>query len=984
MGEHSSGSALILGVSVVGMLLLASLPIAIDNIYVPHSQESFEVIEIPMGDRVWVSLDGTGEVKPPKFSVVSVSNSEIVFDLKFSGFFSKTVNQGTNVYQSLAFQGCKFTDGLGAPQIPTFVRGFALPYNTSVQIQILQSNFSILDGYNVYPTQELTYESYEVQFPFVVNDSIYGQNMFFPSQPAIHTYCGDMRTVEIGHLVLFPLRYNPSSQLLRGYTHIKGRIQFSGGSGTYYHPEKRSPFFEPFYKNILINYAVLEGKEFSLQSSKMPRSPDYDYLIICEDAFYSNILPLVQWRKQNGLKVKIVNISDIAGGSPNSTDIRLFVSDEYWNHNIDFLLLVGDSEHVPVAYRTEHPYHHNQTSTYNDTCVATDYAYICFHIPPNIFDMYPDVHGGRISINTPDELDIVINKILTYEQNPPTSPDWYAEVLLAAQDEGGTPFVADSDEIGDYLTNNESKTCTKIYWDHTTHNGTGQDCINTINNGVFLVNHRDHGNSGNHPPGFATSGWSHPELTNNNWVDFTNEFMLPVIFNVNCESGWFDGETDENQLGGNIFAGHNSESMPEDFLRHKNGTVGMVAATRISWRQYNKHFNRGLIDAIWPEFYSLYPTANDTNPWGSNPVPIYHMGAVLNYAKYYLLDEYGPAIFGGNIVGMAEQTLDMYHWHGDPAMQIWTELPEDLTVGLGSWPYYFTDGIDHWFSDHIKMQVNDTSNLPIEDANIAIVGNISNLFLYDQTDNSGYKHLTIPATPDGPAMLTISKHNYLPHIQKIITDQSPPISQNVHYGKPNYTFLGQKWITSNTDVIINATDQGNPPSGIRAIHYSFNHEDWQNQDPPAVINFPNEGQWTLWYYAQDNVNNIEAEHTIQVKVDNSPPLTTVETHQSPIDPDKRLLYINTTDQPAWGAGTESIHYRIVNISGDTGWLTSTTDLVLTHPQHQLQFIQYYAIDHLENQETMNSGFLSSSHILINKHTSSPIIKQLIFHIPLTT
>ncbi len=737
MGGQSSASVFILGVSIVGMLLFASVPVSINKISEDYAQTPSEIVMVPMGDRVWVSLDGSGEVKPPKFTVLSVTDNEIIFDLKFSGFFSKTVSQGTDIYHKIEFQRCGFTDGLGAPQIPFFMRGFAQPQNAIIQMQILNTNYTTLDGYNLYPTQELLYESYDVTFPFAKDTSVYNQNLFLPSQVVQCSHLGNMRTVEIDHLMVFPLQYNPSAQLLRGYSNIRGKIQFTGGSGVYYAPEKRSPYFEPFFKNILINYAVLEGKQPTISSNS--KSPDYNYLIICNDSYYHNVLPLAEWREQNGLKTKVVNISSIGGGNPSWTDVQLFVSEEYWNHSISFLLLVGDSDEIPVAYRTVHHYNDplNATSTYNGTCVGTDYAYLCFYLPINIFDMLPDVHGGRISVNNNNQLITIVDKILYYEQSPLTSPNWFDDVLLAAQDETGAPFVTDSDEIRDYLTTNESMTCTRIYEDHTTHHGTGLDCINVINNGVFLVNHRDHGGSGNHPPGGFSTGWTHPLLTTNNDSLLQNADLLPIFFNINCESGWFDGETDQDQPGGDVFDGVNAESMPEIYLRHENGSVGMVAASRISWRAYNRPFNRGLIDAIWPEFDSQYPTANDTNPWGSNPVPIYHMGAVLNYAKYFLLDQYGPAISGGNIVRKGEQTLDEYHWHGDPAMQIWTDLPEEMTVGLGKWPFYFTDGTDHWFSNHTLIQVNDSSNLPIAQANISILGNHSNLNL-----------LTKPTTPD--------------------------------------------------------------------------------------------------------------------------------------------------------------------------------------------------------------------------------------------
>ncbi|MDO8473498.1 MAG: C25 family cysteine peptidase [Dehalococcoidia bacterium] len=69
--------------------------------------------------------------------------------------------------------------------------------------------------------------------------------------------------------------------------------------------------------------------------------------------------------------------------------------------------------------------------------------------------------------------------------------------------------------------------------------GSTANIVNAINNGRFLVLHRDHGWEG---------GWSNPGFATGNANGLTNGGLLPVVFSVNCASGLFDNETAGAQI----------------------------------------------------------------------------------------------------------------------------------------------------------------------------------------------------------------------------------------------------------------------------------------------------------------------------------------------------------------------------------------------------------------------------------------------------
>jgi hypothetical protein len=78
-----------------------------------------------------------------------------------------------------------------------------------------------------------------------------------------------------------------------------------------------------------------------------------------------------------------------------------------------------------------------------------------------------------------------------------------------------------------------------------------QDLTLGINGGAFLVTHRDHG---------SRMQWGHPEYLAQDVKALNNKNKLPVVWSLNCETGWFDNETDFNQPGEKNWTGANEES----------------------------------------------------------------------------------------------------------------------------------------------------------------------------------------------------------------------------------------------------------------------------------------------------------------------------------------------------------------------------------------------------------------------------------------
>ena len=230
---------------------------------------------------------------------------------------------------------------------------------------------------------------------------------------------------------------------------------------------------------------------------------------------------------------KVVNVSDIGGSS---AQIRQYIQDAYdtWDPKPSYVLLVGDAEYVPTNYIY---------SAASDLWYAT----------VDGSDYYPDLFIGRIPADTANEAEVIVQKILTYELTPPTLNSFYENFAVAAyfqddeQDGYETRrFVRTSEEIRDYLMSigytGERIYCTESYINPTHYNngyygngeplppellrptfawdGDGNDVTNAIEQGIFILNHRDHG---------FEYGWGDPYFDVSDIAGLTNGDLLPIV-----------------------------------------------------------------------------------------------------------------------------------------------------------------------------------------------------------------------------------------------------------------------------------------------------------------------------------------------------------------------------------------------------------------------------------------------------------------------
>lgn len=296
----------------------------------------------------------------------------------------------------------------------------------------------------------------------------------------------------------------------------------------------------------------------------------------------------------------------------------------------------------------------------------------------------PDIYCGRMSVNTLEEANIVVDKVISYEREPVEDSAFYNTGVNCAyfQDNGNDKgeeidgyadrrFAQTSEDVRNYLVS-QGKTIKRIYKTESTviptnwnkrlfsngepipaelrkpgfaWDGKTSDIIEAINAGAFYVLHRDHGSS---------AGWGTPSFKIKDISALSNGNKLPVVFSINCQTGKFD----------------NKVCFTEAFLRKENGgCVAIYGATEISYSGRNDVLTGGMFDAIWPVPGLSIVLKNNASIANSTSIPCYRLGNILVQAMARVGEVYGET---GETT---RYTKEIFHCFGDPSMQIYTTQP---------------------------------------------------------------------------------------------------------------------------------------------------------------------------------------------------------------------------------------------------------------------------------------------------------------------
>ncbi|PIE52999.1 hypothetical protein CSA37_03560 [Candidatus Fermentibacteria bacterium] len=684
----------------------------------------------------WIDL-GNSDFSNATVQVIETGSDGFTVDLILPGFENTATLTSGHRFNTISVPALTpYSDHEGAPTLPkgSFMAAVPADGDITVTVTPLQDQFT-LEGVSPSPMQPIPVDSSWEPVPFTYDPAAYAAGTY-PASNTDFELTGTIRGVTMGRFNILPFSWNAVTGTLTVTPRMRVKVEFS--SSLTFDQRLNSRFFVHTFRT-LVNSDMIGQPEMVISASSCEpvkalnrREADditaADLLILANDDFVDTMMDsFIDQKMDQGYLTAAV-----AAGSWTQTEIKDYIQNAYdnWTLPPSFVLFVGDQGDL--------------TSFSAPTGMYSDNRYVCMD---GASDYQADIFTGRFVTGT-DNYPVVEQKILKWQFDPLMSADFWGNVLCAGYFQAVSSsstvaqrwFCFTCETVRDTYMNIYGKTVAREYTKNTsaqppyyyrsdlpsagqqvpsdiTWDGNAAGILASINSGVFLVQHRDHG---------GVTGWGDPSFHISDLAGLSNGEQTPMVMSVNCLTGKF-----------------NEDCFAENLFRMQGGAVGVLAATEVSYSYWNDYLCYGLYKSFNDEYTS--PPALYTDPTGN-----YLTGQALMCSKIEMEASAPMCPYPTN---RSETEWDLFHWFGDPTMDMRTEVPHSVTVSA---PGQLPSG-----STSAYFSVTDT-NGSVENA-LVCMKHTSGLWVSGVTDSTGTVTLTFdPIGSLNEITWMVTAHNALP------------------------------------------------------------------------------------------------------------------------------------------------------------------------------------------------------------------------------
>ena len=627
--------------------------------------------------------DATGPLDRPTITVLSSNDRGVDLVFELPAVSIDDVTAGGRQFRTVAIPGGDLEGDVGQPAIPVFTRLLAIPDRAAVTVTAMREDDSELTGPPLAPMQ--TEEGSDVAY----DEAAYAVDSYGATSATDAGHPGIMRDLRLVTLTFRPVQYNPARQTLKISSRIHVRVDFAGvdlENARTPRPRPMAPSFDRIYRELVANYSGPPAGEQATPGT---------YLIICPNTseVISRLQPLVQWRMRKGMPTRLVTYADTG---TSKEGIKAYIQNAYdtWPVPPEYVCLVGDASSSNVLCPT---WHETVSGYYGEG----DHPYT--KLEGN--DVLADIHIGRLSVNSYDELQLVVQKITGYESAPPVDdPGWFQRACL----------------VGDPRDSGYSTVQVQQWIKHRLHAlGFVNANIDTVFSSPFVSQWANAWNRGDVIVSYrgiqGLSGWR-----NSNTYSLHNGWEMPFCVAITCDSGSFESD---------------QVAASEGFLRAgaidapKGGIGAIGTSTSGTHTRFNNCFHYGV-------FYGLLYQEH------------YNLGAALTRGKLEMYLNYQQNDPDHVIIWSTWNNL-----MGDPALECWTGYPAPLTA---SYPSTIPIG-----TNSVTLNVSEMG-LPSVGALVCLWKG-TETYAVGYTDARGNVELPVSTPTAGDMLVTMSKHNHATH-----------------------------------------------------------------------------------------------------------------------------------------------------------------------------------------------------------------------------
>ena len=633
-------------------------------------------------------------------------HADIVHEISFTrGDFTLVESSGNQI---INIEDGIFYPEPGKPAIPMQLHYVEIPSGSDViGIQVDDVEWRMLNSDITISPQPQPQPLSQQMIRAVQKDrTIYMANSPYPSTPVVYLETVQNRKKTEAVLRINPIRYMPADGTVDFLSHLLCTIHTQD-----------------------LNGQGQMNPEFTMTAEE-----SYPYVIIATDITLEAYRPLADWRTETGLQAKLINLDSIETdytGVDTEEKIRNFIKDAVANWNTQFVLIGENVKNIPIRYAHAMDCEMGSSS---DNRLGADLYYsdldgswnddgddIYGEVDDGV-DLLPDVLVGRVPATSYEEAAGYVTKVLNYEQSP--SLDALMDCLFIAGILWEDPFTdgGDAKNIAAEYVPAQFQPMEKMYETADTLNL--EVLLNRLNIGGHFYNHNGHGSSSGIPI-------VHETFSSAMAYSLTNLTRPWICYSVGCYTA---------DLGA-------TKCFAQQFVCNPNGgAICYIGNYRYGWGMPgNPGF--GYSDRYDTQFFKMLFESD-------NPV----LGQIFADHKAYFAGLSRQA----NVFRWIQYQLNLL---GDPAIPVWTDTPQTLSVDH---PGSFSEGIST-----IPVWVG-SKNTGLPGARVCLYRE-GDWYRVGMSDQNGQVNIEVPSVYTGSLTLTVTAPNHLPYQTSITSDDYPDV-----------------------------------------------------------------------------------------------------------------------------------------------------------------------------------------------------------------
>lgn len=581
-------------------------------------------------------------------SLVVISSDQVEEIQCSYAFENPTINEiiiAEELYHEIIINGLATMAEPGHPCLPVKGSYIFIPQDSKVQSISVETNdpISLGKGFVIKPGSiPVPLSKKEEAQPPLPDDSIYSSNMIYPSDLYSQVGLYRCKGFDILVLTLNPVQYIPDTGEIFFYSSMKVTVEVSNHQSLGLKPRGLNRDIVDI-KSKVDNPSMVPSDLFPADDTSMD---SYDFLILTTDEFQDEFIPLKIAHENRGLKTNIMTLRDV-GLLPDRVtpeDIREFITEQYQQNNIEYVLLGGDADVVPA--KMLYVYGLDEEKWPYETMLPSDLYFACLDGSYNAdgddqwgeptdgddggdVDLFAEVYVGRACVDTVNDVRNFVNKTISY-------------LTISNSREYLNTFLMAGEYLGDYGVASWGGNYLDLLIDEATNDGyitngipsdrfqldmlydreeewSYVDVIDAINRGVHVINHDGHSYYG-----------YNMKMSNNHVYSFSNEDYF-FAYSVGCMAGGFDDPD-----GYDCFAEHLT-------VKTNTGAFAAIMNARYGWFWSfstdgdGTRFHREFWDAVFGEQTPIISKANQD----SKEDNIFLLGRSCMRWTYYELNYFG-------------------------------------------------------------------------------------------------------------------------------------------------------------------------------------------------------------------------------------------------------------------------------------------------------------------------------------------------------